>query len=107
LGGQTQHRGSFDDERIARIEAALCPYPWKRMTRPAVARTIVAALPREAWDEAVPDEHVLWMVERSLAECRWRSLTAAGVARQALRALDSWEASLRRLDVELARLLAS
>jgi hypothetical protein len=107
LRGQTQHRGSFDDARITRIEAALCPHPWKRMTLPAVARNIVAALAREAWDEAGPDDHVLWIVERALAECRWRSLTAAGVARQALRALDSWEASVRRLDVELARLLAS
>jgi hypothetical protein len=107
LRGHTQHRASFDDARIARIEAALCPYPWKRMTLAAVARNIVAALAPEAWDEAGPDDHLLWIVERSLAECRWRSLTAAGVARQALRALDSWEASVRRLDVELARLLAS
>ena len=104
---QTQDGESFDDARIARIEAALCPYPWKRMTLPAVAGNIVAALAREAWDEAEADDHLLWMVERALGECRWRSLTAAGVARQALRALDSWEASVRRLDFELAQLLAS
>ena len=107
MHGQPQHRGSFDDARIARIEAALRACPWKRMTLPAVARNIAAALARGAWDEPGPDDHVLWIVERALAECRWRSLTAAGVARQALGALDSWEASVRRLDVELARLLAS
>ena len=68
------------------------------MTLAAVARTIVAALAREASDDAGPDGHLLWVVERALAECRWRSLTAAGLARQALRALDSWEASVHRLD---------
>jgi len=77
------------------------------MTLPAVARNIVGALADEASDETGPDEHLLWIVERALTECRWRSLTAAGVARQAVRALDSWQASLQRLDAELAWLLAS
>jgi hypothetical protein len=107
LHGHAQHRGSFDDARIARVEAALCPYPWKLMTLPAVARKIVAALASEAPDEAGPDDHLLWIVERAFAQCRWRSLTTAGAARQALMALDSWQASLHRLDAELASLLAS
>ncbi len=110
MRGHNQHRGSFEDARnarIARIEAALCPYPSKRMTLPAVARNIVAALAHEASDEAGPDDHLLWIVERALGGCRWRSLTAAGLARQTLMALDSWQASLHRLDAELAWLLAS
>jgi hypothetical protein len=106
LLGQALHEGRFDDARIARIEAALCPYPWRRMTLGAVARNILVALDRESRELAASDDDLLWIVESALAECRWRALTTAGVARQALAALDSWQARLRWLDFELAWLLA-
>ncbi len=45
------------------------------------------------------------MVGRVLSACRWRSLTVAGVARQAAAGLETWHASCRRFEVEMASLL--
>jgi hypothetical protein len=45
------------------------------------------------------------MVERALSACHWRGLTIAGVACQAAVALDAWQTSCQRLEIELAWLL--
>ena len=70
----------------------------------AVACRLVEAIDGEV---ARPDDGRVWIVERALSACRWRGLTVAGVARQAAAALESWHASCRRLEVELAWLLDS
>jgi hypothetical protein len=87
---------------LARVDAVLRPYAWKRMTVHAVARRLVEEIDGNA---AATDDGRVWIVERALSGCRWRGLTVAGVARQAAAALESWDASLRRIDLELARLL--
>ena len=85
----------LDSAQMARVEAALGPYAWKRMTVRAVAFRLVEAI--EGGGVAVDDGRV-WIVERALSACRWRGLTVAGAARQAAAALESWHASCRRLD---------
>ena len=92
----------LDDARIARIEAALGPHSWRRMSTPAVARRLVEAIDG---DVVAADDDRVWMVEQALSACRWRGLTVAGVARQASAALVAWEANRRWLDIELAWLL--
>ena len=92
----------LDGAQMARIEAALQPCAWKRMTVRAVALRLVEAI--EHGEVAVDDGRV-WIVERSLSACRWRGLTVAGVACQAGAALERWHASCRRLEIELAWLL--
>ena len=94
----------FDGAQMARVEAALGPYAWKMMTVQAVAFRLVEALEGEV--VAVDDGRV-WLVERALSACRWRGLTLAGIAGQAAAALECWDASCRRLEIELARLLDS
>ena len=95
------HLEPLDAAGMARIEAALLPYGWRRMTVYAVSRRMVELLDGEVVD---PDDGRVWMVGRALSACRWRSLTVVGVARQAAAALESWHASRRRLEVELASL---
>ena len=99
-------RVSLNDARIARVEAALAPYAWRRMTVQAVALRLVAEL-----DGEIPgtDDGRVWMVQRMQmpSACRWRGLTPAGVARQAAAALETWHASQRQLELELAWLLDS
>ena len=51
------------------------------------------------------DEHRVWIVAQALSACRWQGMTVAGVARQAAAALEVWDASCRRLELELAKLL--
>ena len=81
------------------------------MTVRAVAFRLVEAIEGEV--VAVDDgrvwrvERALSAVERALSACRWRGLTLAGVAGQAAAALECWDASCRRLEIELARLLDS
>ena len=65
----------LDSAQIARMEAALQPYAWKRMTVRAVAFRLVEAI--ENCEVAVDDGRV-WIVERVLSACRWRGLTVAG-----------------------------
>jgi hypothetical protein len=96
-----QHQ--LGDARIASVHAALQPHAWRRMSVRAVALRLVAALDGEV--DAVEDHRVL-MVELALSSCRWRALTIKGVAAQAAGALETWNASRWRLDMELARLLA-
>jgi hypothetical protein len=96
------HRAPFDEAAIARIEAALLRCGWRRMTVDAVAWCLVELLEGEVAD---PDDGRVWMVGSVLSACRWRSLTAAGVARQAIAAVEAWHASCRRLEAELASLL--
>jgi hypothetical protein len=72
------------------------------MTVRAVALRLVGAI--EGTGTASDDNRV-WMVERVLSACRWRGLTIAGVARQAAVALDVWQTSCQRLEIELAWLL--
>src|SRR3954452_6332370 len=91
----------LDPAGRARLHASL-PHGWRRMTVHAVALRVVEALDGDAVD---PDDGRVWMVGRGLSACRWRSLTVAGLARQAAEALETWEDSRRRLDVELASLL--
>ena len=97
-------RARLDSAQLARTEAALQPYAWKRMTVRAVAFRLVEAIEGDV--VAVEDCRV-WMVERALLACRWRGLTVAGMACQAAAALESWHASCRRLEIELAWLLDS
>jgi hypothetical protein len=96
------HRVSLKDAWIARVEAALAPYAWRRMTVQAVAVRLVAELDG---DVLGADDGRVWMVQRTLSACRWRGLTLVGVARQAAAALESWNASHRQLELELAWLL--
>ena len=93
----------LDDARMAGAEAALRPCRWRRMTSRAVALRLVEAIEGDA---VAMDDGRVWMVERALSACRWRGLTVEGVARQAAVALDDWHASWRRLEIELAWLLA-
>ena len=67
---------------MARVEAALGPYAWKRMTVRSVALRLVEAI--EGGGVAVDDGRI-WIVQRALSACRWRGLMVAGVARQAVR----------------------
>ena len=83
---------------MARIDAALGPYAWKRMTVRSVALRLVEAI---AGGGVAVDDGRVWIVERALSACRWRGLMVAGVARQASAALASWHTSCRRLDIEL------
>ena len=94
----------LDSAQLARIEAALQPCAWKRVTVRAVALRLVEAIED---GEVVVDDGQVWIVERALSACRWRGLTVAGVARQAAAALESWHTSCRRLEIELAWLLDS
>lgn len=96
------HPEPLDAAGVARVEAALLPYGWRRMTQHVVARCLVELLDGEVVD---PDDGRVWIVGRALSTCRWRSLTVAGVARQAAAALATWHASCRRLEAELASLL--
>lgn len=96
------HPERLDAAGVARVEAALLLYGWRRMTLHVVARSLVELLDGEVVD---PDDGRVWIVGRALSTCRWRSLTVTGVARQAAAALAAWHASCRRLEVELASLL--
>jgi hypothetical protein len=96
-----QH-AQLDDAQVRRIEAALRPHAWQRMSLRAVALRLVEEI--DGGRPAADDDRV-WMVERSLSGCRWRGLTVAGLARQAAAALATWQASRRRLELELASLL--
>jgi hypothetical protein len=96
-----QHQ-RLDEARMARIESALCPYAWRRMTVRAVASRLVEAIHGTG---TAGDENRVWMVERALSGCHWRGLTIAGVACQAAVALDAWQTSCQRLEIELAWLL--
>jgi hypothetical protein len=98
-----QHQ-QLDEVRMRRIEAALGPYTWTRRSVRAVAQRLVEEI---AGDVADPDDVRVWVVEQALSVCRWRSLTVAGLARQAEVALEMWHVSCRRLELELAWLLAS
>ena len=91
------------DPALMRLEATLRPYVWRRMTVAAVAHRLVEALDVDA---GAVDEHGVWMVQRALGRCRWRQLTLAALAHEAAAALHTWELSRRRLDAELAQLLA-
>jgi hypothetical protein len=94
----------LDDARIACIEAALGPSAWRRMKVRVVAFRLVEEIERQV---VAMDDPRVSMVEQALSECRWRGLTLVGLARQAAAALETWHASRRRLDTELARLLES
>ena len=96
------HHDPVDAAGIARIEAALLRSGWRRMKVHAVACRLVELLDGEVVD---PDDGRVWMVGRGLSACSWRSLTVAGVARQAAIALETWHTSCRRLEGELASLL--
>jgi hypothetical protein len=96
-----QHQ-RLDNARMARIESALGPYAWRRMTVRAVASHLVEAIDGTG---TAGDDSRVWMVERVLSVCRWRGLTIAGVACQAAVALDAWQTSCQRLEIELAWLL--
>ena len=102
--GGMLHPVSLNDARMARVEAALAPCAWRRMTVRAIAFRLVAALDGEV---LATDDGRVWMVQRTLSACRWRGLTLAGVARQAAAALETWHASQRQLELELAWLLDS
>jgi hypothetical protein len=65
----------------------------------AVAVRLVAELDGEV---VALDDGRVWIVKRAPLACRWRGLTVAGVARQAPAALETWHASHRRLELELA-----
>jgi hypothetical protein len=54
-------------------------------------------------DALAVDDGRLWIVQRALTPCRWRSLTVAGVAGQAAVVLDAWRAGCRPAEIELAR----
>jgi hypothetical protein len=94
----------LNDARLGRIEAALGPYAWRRMTARVVARRLVEEIDG---DLPAADDDRVWMVEQALGACRWRGLTVAGVARQAAAALEAWDADRRWFDIELAWLLDS
>jgi hypothetical protein len=53
------------------------------------------------------DDGRVWIVKRARLACRWRGLTVAGVARRTAGALETWHASHRRFELELAWLLDS
>jgi hypothetical protein len=72
------------------------------MTLHAVARRLVELHDGEITQA---DDHRVLVVADALSRCRWRGLTAAGLAGEATAALDLWQTSLRRLDGELTRLL--
>jgi hypothetical protein len=72
------------------------------MRAPVVARRLVEEIDG---DSGATDDDRVWMVERALSACRWRGLTVVGLVRQAAAALETWEVSRRRLDIELAWLL--
>ena len=97
-------QAGFDSAQLARIEATLAPYAWKRMTVRAVAFRLVEAIEN---GEVAADDGQVWIVERALSACRWRGLTVSGIARQAAAALERWHTSCRRLEIELAWLLDS
>ena len=102
--GVMDWHAQLDDARVARVEAALCPYVWRRMSVGAVAVRLVEAIDG---DGLAIDENRVWMVAQALSACRWRGLTVAGVARQAAAALETWHVSRPRLEIELAWLLDS
>lgn len=91
-----------DDSQTARIEAAFRSYAWRRMTVRAVALRLVEELVGEA---VAADDDRVWVVERALTACHWRGLTVPGLVGQAVIALQSWHASCRWLELELAWLL--
>jgi len=98
------HHDRPDDARMASVEAALATCARRRMSVRAVAVRLVAELDGEV---VALDDGRVWMVKQALLACRWRALTVASVARQAAAALETWHASHRRLELELAWLLDS
>ena len=70
----------------------------------AVAVRLVEEIDR---DLVAMDDDRVRMVAHAPSACRRQGLTVAGVARQAAAALESWHASCRRLDGQLAWLLDS
>lgn len=96
------HDDAWNDARTERIEAALGATARRRMTAREVAARLVAEIDG---DIAARDGNRVWAVERMLAACDWRGLPVARLERVALSALESWDASRGRLDVELARIL--
>ena len=72
------------------------------MTVRAVASRLVEVIDGPG---AAGEDNRVWMVERALSACHWRGLTIAGVACQAAVALDAWQTSCQRLEIELAWLL--
>jgi hypothetical protein len=113
---------SHDDPRIGAIEDALQRLAWKRFTAEMLARHVIAALDRHWLQEelapvanlsevrcplepASPEDERVGIVMQALHACRWRGLTAGGVAGQALRAIESWRDRRRWLEIELGWLL--
>ncbi len=101
---------SQSDPRIGAVASALERFEWRRFSPELVAGHILAALDRQWLEDELAsvcdlsiadcpleatglDDERVSVVAHGLRGCRWRSLTSAGVARQALRELLGGEIS--------------
>ncbi|MGB8651441.1 MAG: hypothetical protein WCD35_12355 [Mycobacteriales bacterium] len=97
------------DNCLAAACAALEPYSWRRLTPEMIVRRVLGAVDLsrgQGTGSPVPleDRRVEALVGVVTA-MQWRALTARGLCRRLLVALDDWYVRDRCLDLELAWLL--
>jgi len=87
--------------RLARAQAAVEPYPWRRLTPGTLVRHVLNATRQRPAD----DERHVEEVAAALDGVPWRNLTAEAVCRHLLNALDSHVMNELLFNIEMEWLL--